>query len=83
MTIAFPTIRMFLALDVMLSASVPARKVEIAVIADPVRVRILHVLLEGSVIPERSLTAITIGHLMVVVQVSNERGDLNSNLCKK
>ena len=68
MAIAFPTKVMVSALDVVFSACVPARKVEIAVIAVPVRVRILNVLLQGSVIAEPSQTAITVGHLMVVVQ---------------
>jgi|SRR5712671_4778190 len=68
MAIAFPTKVMVSALDVVFSACVPARKVEIAVIADPVRVGIFSVLLQGSVISEPSRTANTVGHLMVVVQ---------------
>ena len=68
MALAFSTKRMFSALGVVSFESVPARKIEIAVIADPVRVGILFVLLQGLVIPEPSQTAITVGHLMVVVQ---------------
>jgi len=78
MAITYPTVRMIWALDVVLSALAPAVKVEIAVVTSPVRVGILHVLLEGSVISEPSQTAITIGHLMVVVQSQGHKRRLGT-----
>jgi hypothetical protein len=61
-------------LCVVLLSSIEACKVETACITDPVGAGIVPVLLQCSIVREKSLTAITIRHRMVVVR-GRERGD--------
>ncbi len=67
-SITFPTIMMFGALYVMLLSPRETCKVEATVVAGPVVAGLSFVLVEGSVVSEPSVTAIAIGHQMVVVR---------------
>jgi hypothetical protein len=66
--IAFPAVMVIATFYVVLSPRGEAPKVDVTVIADMVSIGILFVLLQGSFVWERSLTAHTIRHRMVVVQ---------------
>lgn len=60
MPIALPAVVVIWASYVVLSSCVIARKVEAAVVADPVKVRILYMLLEGTIVRKPSFTAFTV-----------------------
>ena len=61
-------------LYVVLLLAIEAREVEATVMTRPVGVGIVFVLLRGPVIWERSITAITIRHQIVVVQSKDDYG---------
>lgn len=73
--IAIPAVMVIGTLPVMLFTRLGAPKVEVAIIARPVRVGILLVLLQSPVVWEPSFTAITIRHRLVVVR--RKEGDVN------
>jgi len=61
-TIAFPAIVVMATLHVMFSLCIGAPKVDVAVIANPVGIGIVFVLLQGSIVSKRLLTANTVCH---------------------
>jgi hypothetical protein len=73
--IAIPAVVVIGTLPVVLVTRIGAPKVEIAIIARPVGIGILFVLLQCPVTCERSFTAITIRHRIIVVQ--SEEGDVS------
>jgi hypothetical protein len=60
--IALSTVMMFRAVGVVLVETLLARKVHVATLAQPVTVRVLHVLLVRPIMREISLTTIAVSH---------------------